>query len=1080
MNKIIPASPTAAALGKYGDVPVSFYNGTPNISIPLYDISTVNHNLKIAMFYDATGTKVLQNASWVGLGWSLSAGGAITRIVRQQDDFIEHGYYRAAALPDPTTQSDATVRTYLNDVYDGYIDAEPDIYSYNFCGLSGRFVLGKKADGSPVFLDEKNNLKIEYNDTNGKWVITTAGGYKYTFGTTEISQNYDKNTLTETTNLTGVQDFNIDLGTSPTTAWYLDNIVAPTGEAVTFTYVKGKSLSLVSKSENYFRLNNLTLGGSNCSPPVDGVSHYYSASRQAITDVYLKQITFATGSIEFNTSARADVEYISSTDALLTPSKLDNIIIKDYNGVQLKKYVFSYTYFHSGSLLDDVNARLKLDAITEYGSDNSAKSPYVFSYIHPNDLPDKNSKGIDHWGYYNGAANGTLLPADIVTFNQPMVGANREPDETELYPTYGVLNKIKYPTGGSTSFDYELNDFSNLHDGMQYKYVQKFAKAESSPLKPGAAAYVTFTISPDPVNPTAQIPVTTSCNYEKVNNDATDIVSLGYANMRQILGPGNSTNVGGCTSANYNETNPGQTFTNRLWDPGDYSLEVLSNQSWSFFTSASWKQRELIASGQRIGGGIRVKRITDEDAAGHSSVKRYVYADNTGKSTGVLLTYPKYDVTYQTPMMYMFWFSQGQNTNYICEYTANYTQLSSSSLYPSGLSSHSGIVGYSKVTELSGENGENGKTEYYFHNQEEYRDDFPGMPISANPFNGKPDTVKYYTAQNTLLKEEDYQYAVNETSNLKGVKLFLNSTFSGPANGWNGYNYYIKFYDNNSYWAVNTVKSETQYNSAGPNTTITNFTYANNTHRAPTLVTLNKSDGSQLITKYKRPGDYISGNSSFAAQMVDAHIISPVIEQQTLLLRSGSTQLLSGTFTSYQKYNNAFFKPDVVYQLETSAPLADLTESSFTSAGQPIIHSNYKAVEYNDLYDLSSGNLLSRHLYNGPPETYFWGYNNQYPIAKIIGTDYNTAKPYVDVAMFNNPSSTDSQIKAGLNALRSNVTTEKTQVSTYTFAPLIGVTSSTDPRSWTTSYEYDSFQRLMNIKDKDGNIIKHYDYHYKQ
>ena len=30
------ASPTAASLGKYGDIPVNLYTGTPNISIPLY------------------------------------------------------------------------------------------------------------------------------------------------------------------------------------------------------------------------------------------------------------------------------------------------------------------------------------------------------------------------------------------------------------------------------------------------------------------------------------------------------------------------------------------------------------------------------------------------------------------------------------------------------------------------------------------------------------------------------------------------------------------------------------------------------------------------------------------------------------------------------------------------------------------------------------------------------------------------------------------------------------------------------------------------------------------------------------
>jgi YD repeat-containing protein len=52
-------------------------------------------------------------------------------------------------------------------------------------------------------------------------------------------------------------------------------------------------------------------------------------------------------------------------------------------------------------------------------------------------------------------------------------------------------------------------------------------------------------------------------------------------------------------------------------------------------------------------------------------------------------------------------------------------------------------------------------------------------------------------------------------------------------------------------------------------------------------------------------------------------------------------------------------------------------------------------------------------------------------------------------------------------------------LTTYTYEPLIGMTSSTDAKGETTTYEYDNFQRLMNLKDKDGNIVKHMDYHYQ-
>ncbi|WP_159099186.1 hypothetical protein, partial [Aquimarina spinulae] len=79
---LAPPTPEVAAMGKYLDVPVSLFTGTPNISIPLASISEGILNASVSVSYHASGIRVGEMASRVGLGWSLHGGGMISRQVR--------------------------------------------------------------------------------------------------------------------------------------------------------------------------------------------------------------------------------------------------------------------------------------------------------------------------------------------------------------------------------------------------------------------------------------------------------------------------------------------------------------------------------------------------------------------------------------------------------------------------------------------------------------------------------------------------------------------------------------------------------------------------------------------------------------------------------------------------------------------------------------------------------------------------------------------------------------------------------------------------------------------------------------
>jgi hypothetical protein len=478
LRQVISPSPTAASLGVYGEVGVGYFTGLPDINVPLYEVRERSISLPIALHYNASGTRVAENASWVGLGWSLAAGGVITRTVRGLDDFKDNGdagtgYYKASALPaqlnytspdKPTTSYD---KLYFNGVKGGAYDVEPDIFTYNFNSYSGKFLLGKQQDGSKTLVDEQNNLRIDYSVSG--WRITDAKGYQYLFADEEVASSYTYfSNSAEAPDDVALADLNYQPDkASITTAWYLSSITAPTGEIVRFTYSRGESLSLLNKSEDQYDLLELKggcEGSSFASSHMKGRYAMYTAAKQVITDRYLQKITFSQGTVEFSTTAREDIE---SRNSALKPAKLAEVVVKNGAGEVLRSFQFSYSYFGT----DGLQRRLKLDSLTEVGQVGTRKPPYKFAY-YPGDVLfyNKYSKSVDYWGYYNGSANTRLLPQLVVQdYQRFLEGADRQPDQSQVYAKQGVLQAITYPTGGRTVFNYELHDYGNINTHLPWQ-----------------------------------------------------------------------------------------------------------------------------------------------------------------------------------------------------------------------------------------------------------------------------------------------------------------------------------------------------------------------------------------------------------------------------------------------------------------------------------------------------------------------------------------------------------------------------------------------------------------------------------
>jgi YD repeat-containing protein len=117
---------------------------------------------------------------------------------------------------------------------------------------------------------------------------------------------------------------------------------------------------------------------------------------------------------------------------------------------------------------------------------------------------------------------------------------------------------------------------------------------------------------------------------------------------------------------------------------------------------------------------------------------------------------------------------------------------------------------------------------------------------------------------------------------------------------------------------------------------------------------------------------------------------------------------------------------------------------------------------------------------NGTIISYIYGYNQTLPVAKLENMAYGSIPANLITAIQSATNTgTEASVITALNALRTNVNLANAMITTFTYKPLIGVSTITDPKGDTITYEYDSFGRLSTVKDKNGNILSENQYNYR-
>lgn len=445
------AAPEAAEIAKYGNLEVNMFKGVPDVTVPIHTLKVQDFTLPIYLSYDASGIKVDQIATNVGLGWSLHGGGQITVSAYGKDDFDEPvrdfvqnpdilenfdpNVWQSNGDTTGKADYDKAWEMYNPDFGGVYKNLKPDVFFYSYGGKNGKFVIdGDINDYFTHYTVPFRELDISYTSSIG-FEIVDQNGHTYIFDELDTANLYNSpNDCYGGPGSGGLASpVPLDKILKDVRTWHLGQIITAGGEVINFNYDNSQTQFsyIATEIEQKYEQAVPTAG---CQ---SSISDYQCLTKKTISPKRLSSIVHSNSGqkIEFVYSGTARQDFGNSTY-----TALDSIIVKRH-GKELKAFdLENDSYFGSGSAM-----RLKLSGVTQEGY----PSGYSFDYNTSVSLPERGNKGQDKWGFFNGhTGNQSLIPNHLVTG-----GGNRDIDTSKVGAW--SLERIDYPTGGSTILNME-------------------------------------------------------------------------------------------------------------------------------------------------------------------------------------------------------------------------------------------------------------------------------------------------------------------------------------------------------------------------------------------------------------------------------------------------------------------------------------------------------------------------------------------------------------------------------------------------------------------------------------------------
>jgi YD repeat-containing protein len=1050
------ATPDVSAFHKYNFLPTNLYTGTINIEIPIFEIKSGNINTPISISYDARGVKIDEYASSVGMGWNLNAGGSVTKIVNDIEDFdysigswteedFDYGFYteyyvssygsktdlsqffgnfsQYGKLPDPFDEGGSGGLGSGGTGTNISSDASPDLFLANAPGLSSKFIVNKTISGnylpfelSPSGTYFEEVLRTQDRDFNfigfrrdelqgvsflpADWLI----GQLLSIADNSYAEDYNIFNMTNSKGIKYKFGTNSDISESISTT--SQGLFYPPSEYDAINEAKSLEVDQYRINKNTWFLDEISDPKTN--KKISFEYEQYSNDKKEVfkkyfDDTFTDDLSSYSGL--FLTSFPNYFRDLNPPPLSEAFVKRQKIYTKSPRLNRIKRISFDegevlFYYDFERSDIVGQQALSKVVVKNSYGQIIKIVE-FIYSYFYSGTSCDQ---GKDDY---------LRLKLKRVVFKDKNNNFVNDYNMDYYFPdSLPKKNSLEQDFLGY----YNANGADLINESLKVPRLY-FHENQGR-----------FSILPFPLSNFSSQTISTPSDYSIVPNPSTSY----YGCLKKITYP-----TGGSSEFEY--------------EPHYFRL----------------------LGADYIGGGARIKSQKLSDGEGEYYFKKYYYLNDQGNSSGSINNIPVYGALLTHSL------STNQNSFLVYGKSKNSLELTNGS-----------FIGYSKVIEeeVSSSGEINGRIEYTYSNPEQYPNQYPELTnifvddgINADgevnylinnsnfPYvgyvdndirRGKLESKKVYDSENNILSKEEFQYQYrvfnNETILLefkKSINQYWDQGSTFP------YSMNLSF-ESEIPVAQNLYSHKTTTEYLNNQTIISEefFEYDNQFPFLKNKIVTASQDNKRYLYELSYPKDLIGQESFMNELILDNRISEPIQVKSYITDNNGENQmLLSVNKNEYNSFNNKI----------------QLYKNGTSKSDNPIENLTYY---YN--YDIY-GNPTEISQTNGVHNSYIWGYKGEQLVAKIINATYSqVTNPSIGVnmAVIDNPQSPED-LEFEINKIR--LALQDSQVTTYSYIPLIGIIGITDPNGKKIHYQYDDSNRLKTVLDKDLNLLKDFTYNYR-